>query len=380
MRANTVPDARRTTPATERRVVIAAGGTGGHFFPAEALATALLHRGIPFALLTDGRGGGTKSRIFADHPIHVLHGAGIAGRGLTQAARAGVALTAGTWQARAALRGLHPAAIVGFGGYPTLAPVLGGRLLRRRIPVILHEQNAVLGRTNRALARRATALALSVAHTRGVPDGLRTVLTGNPVRPAFVALAGRPYVPPGAEGPIRLLVLGGSLGAHVMSTVVPSALAGLPEALRQRLAIAQQCRAEDLTEVHGAYAASGVGAVLDSFFPHLAGLLDTTHLVIARAGASTIAELAVVGRPAILVPLPTAIDDHQSANAAALDGAWQLPQASFTPEALARLLENLLADPALLSQSAARIAGQAQPNAAEALADLVQQVIGEAPP
>jgi UDP-N-acetylglucosamine--N-acetylmuramyl-(pentapeptide) pyrophosphoryl-undecaprenol N-acetylglucosamine transferase len=359
-----------------RRVVIAAGGTGGHFFPAEALAAALLARGVPVALLTDARSGGGNSAVFAGSPVHVLRGAGIAGRGVVRAAKAGVALGAGSVQAWGVLRRLHPSAIVGFGGYPTVAPVLGSLVLRRRVPVVLHEQNAVLGRTNTMLARRAAAVALSFARTAGVPERVKTVLTGNPVRPAIARLTGRGYVPPG-DGPVRLLVLGGSLGATVLSQVVPAALAALPERLHARLRVTQQCRAGDLEAVRAAYAASGISAVLAPFFADVAGLLDGAHLVIARAGASTVAELTVIGRPAVLVPLPGAIDDHQAANAAAC-GAWMMRQAEFTPAALAARIEGLLSDPATLSGAAAAMAAAGRADAAEALADLVERVIAGA--
>jgi UDP-N-acetylglucosamine--N-acetylmuramyl-(pentapeptide) pyrophosphoryl-undecaprenol N-acetylglucosamine transferase len=372
---------QRPTPRqTGRRIVIAAGGTGGHFFPAEALATTLLERGQTIALLTDSRSSGPTSAVFANHPVHVLPGAGIAGRSAAQAAQATVSLGAGVWQARALLRSLHPAAIVGFGGYPTVAPVLGSQMLRRRVPVILHEQNAVLGRTNRALAKRAAALALSFAQTARVPDGARPVFTGNPVRIAIAALSASPYAAPG-EGPVRLLILGGSLGAHVLSDVVPRAIAALPDSLRARLAVTQQCRAEDLDDVRVAYAAAGVDATLASFFTDVASLLRDAHLVISRAGASTVAELAVIGRPAILVPLPSAIDDHQAANAASLGASvWPIRQEAFTAQALTALLTRLIEDQTQLTQAAAAILQHGNARAAAALADLVTSTIAAAAP
>jgi UDP-N-acetylglucosamine--N-acetylmuramyl-(pentapeptide) pyrophosphoryl-undecaprenol N-acetylglucosamine transferase len=360
-----------------RAVVIAAGGTGGHFFPAEALASELVARGLPIALLTDARSGGQQSRVFDGHPVHVLRGAGIAGRGMAKAARASVALAAGALQAHGLLRGLHPAVIVGFGGYPTIAPVLGSRLLRRHVPVVLHEQNAVLGRTNRALARRAEVVALSFAQTARVPQDATTALTGNPVRPEIAALVGSIYTPPGDDA-IRLVVLGGSLGAAVLSAVVPAALAALPTALRQRLHVIQQCRAADLDAVRAVYAQAGIAAVLATFFTDVAGPLAAAHLVIARAGASTVAELAVIGRPAILVPLPGAIDDHQSANAASLaDGVWAMPQDGFTPGSLSALVARLLDTPAELQRAAAAMATHGRARAAIDLADLVERVIAE---
>lgn len=365
-----------------RPVVIAAGGTGGHFFPAEALAAELLARGHRVALMTDARSGALRSEIFAGGENFVLRGAGIAGRGAARAGRAVAALAAGTMQARAILTRLDAAVVVGFGGYPSVAPVLACRLLRRRPPVVLHEQNAVLGRANRFLARRADVLALGFAQTARIPEGVATAAVGNPVRPAIRVLAGRPYSPP-ADGAVNLLVLGGSLGARVFSDVVPEALARLPDAPRARIRIVQQARAEDIARVRAAYAQAGIAAELSPFFPDVARHLAAAHLVISRAGASTVTELAVSGRPAILVPLPIAIDDHQAANARALaeaGGAWMVRQNAFTPDALAARLSELFDAPAALSRAAAAAAGQGRADAAAALADLVEsRIAGEAP-
>ena len=360
---------------TGHRFVIAAGGTGGHFFPAEALAAELVKRGHRIALMTDARSGGLASPVFAVGERFVLAGAGIAGRGMAKAARAMFALAKGTLQARRILAREPSAAIVGFGGYPSVAPVLAARLLGRRPAIALHEQNAVLGRANRALSRVADLLALSHAGTSRVPASASTELTGNPVRPAIIALAGQDYLPPGDT--IRLLVLGGSLGARIFSDVVPPALAALPDAIRARLAVTQQCRADDLDRVRAAYAAAGIAAELAPFFTDVAGLLAAAHLVIARAGASTVAELAAAGRPAVLVPLPGAIDDHQTANARALGGAWTMAQPGFTAAALAALLGELIADPARLVQAAAAAAATGQPDAAARLADAVERLAAQ---
>ena len=352
-------------------IVIAAGGTGGHFFPAEALAAELIRRGERVALMTDARSGALKSPVFAGLEQAVIRGEGIAGRGALKAMRAGVALAAGAWQARGLLARLAPSAIVGFGGYPSVAPVLGSRLLRRRPAVILHEQNAVLGRANRFLARHAAALALSVEATERVPESAQTVTTGNPVRPEIAALAAVAYAAPAPGETVRILVLGGSLGARVLSDVVPGALAPFAG----RVSVVQQCRAEDLERVRAAYATSGIAAELAPFFADIPGRLSAAHLVIARAGASTVAELAASGRPAILVPLPGAIDDHQAANAAALaaaGGAIAMPQPGFTVEALSARLAALLGDPVSLAAMAAAARGQGRPDAAARLADLVQ--------
>ena len=360
-----------------RSVVIAAGGTGGHFFPAEALAAALIGRGHRVVLMTDARSGGLSSATFAGHERHVLHGAGIAGRGIWRGAKAVAGMTAGVAQARGILAGLRAGCVVGFGGYPCVAPVLAARLLRRRPAVILHEQNAVLGRANRLLAGSADVLALGFARTKAIPARARTEVTGNPVRPAIAALAGAPYTAPScvASEPIRLLVLGGSLGARVFSDVVPGAIGLLPADLRSRLRVVQQTRPEDLARVEAAYAGFGMTAELSPFFADVAERLEAAHLVIGRAGASTVAELSVVGRPAILVPLPGAIDDHQWANARALGqagGACVIPQPAFDQTLLAGRLAELLTGPAALQRMAEAAGLQASADAADHLADLVE--------
>ena len=344
-------------------IVIAAGGTGGHFFPAEALAATLVARGHRVALMTDARSAGMTSDVFAGRERFVLAGAGLSGRGL-RAVSAAAKLSRGVLQARTILARLDAAALVGFGGYPSVAPVLASRLLHRRPRVILHEQNAVLGRANRALARFADIVALSFPVTQHAPTHAR--LTGNPVRPDIVP---SPIDPDG----LRLLVLGGSLGARVLSDVVPAAVALLGIPVR----VTQQCRAEDLPRVRDAYASHGIAADLAPFFSDVAARLAEANLVVARAGASTVAELAAVGRPAILVPLPHAIDDHQTANARALEaagGAWVIPQPKFTPAALAACIAAALPE---LTQAAHAAASLADADAAGALADLVERAITE---
>ena len=384
-----------------RPIAIAAGGTGGHFYPAEALAATLIARGHWVVLMTDARAGALKSQVFDARDQYVLPGAGIAGRGIVRAGKAMFALAAGVARARGILARVRPAAIVAFGGYPSVPPVLGARLLRNRPPVVLHEQNAVLGRANRFLSGHATTLALSFAATTRVPSGVRTVVTGNPVRPVVTALGNAGYeAPAGArqagslqagsprdgspqagfprDGSIRLLILGGSLGARVFSDIVPAALANLPDALRARLLVTQQCRAEDIERVRAIYTGRGIAADLAPFFADVADRLLAAHLVISRAGASSVAELAIAGRPSILVPLPGAIDDHQSANARALadaGGAWIMPQPVFTAPALTDALTRLLADPGALAKAATGARSVAQPGAAAALADLVEQLM-----
>jgi UDP-N-acetylglucosamine--N-acetylmuramyl-(pentapeptide) pyrophosphoryl-undecaprenol N-acetylglucosamine transferase len=368
-----------------RPIVIAAGGTGGHFYPAEALATTLIERGQWVVLMTDARSGALKSTVFDARNQYVLPGAGIAGRGAFRAVKAVFSLAAGVARARGVMTRIRPAAVVAFGGYPSVPPVLATRLLRDRPPVVLHEQNAVLGRANRFLSRHATVLALSFTGTSRVPPKVHRTVTGNPVRPAVTVLSQAGYEAPAgprhdgsiAGGSIRLLVLGGSLGARVFSDVVPGAIALLPAGLRLRLHVTQQCRAEDLDRVRAAYATNEITAELAPFFTDIADRLRTAHLVIARAGASTVAELAVSGRPSILVPLPGAIDDHQSANARALadaGGAWVMPQSGFSAAALSAQLNELLGNPGALADAAAFARLVARPDATAALANVVEQI------
>jgi UDP-N-acetylglucosamine--N-acetylmuramyl-(pentapeptide) pyrophosphoryl-undecaprenol N-acetylglucosamine transferase len=363
-----------------RPIVIAAGGTGGHLFPAEALAAELVARGERIALMTDARSSAFESPAFGNAERFVLKGSGIAGVGARAALGGAVALAAGTLEARRILARLDAAAVIGFGGYPSVPPIIAARLLpkARRPATALHEQNAVLGRANRLLAPRADLLALSVMDTARVPAGARVEVVGNPVRPALAALAGQGYAPPAEEGAIRLLVLGGSLGARVFADVVPGAVAALPEALRGRLVVTQQTRAEDLPRVETAYREAGVPADLSPFFGDIATRLAMAHIVIARAGASTVAELACAGRPAVLVPLPNAIDDHQSGNARALAGvgaAWVIKQRDFSVAALAKQLEAAFLTPAILARAAAAAAKVAHPEAARRLADRVQALM-----
>jgi len=367
---------QRATGHHENCIAVVAGGTGGHFFPAEALASELVARGRRIVLLCDARSAGLRSPVFAGHEHFVIAGAGIAGRGLLRGASAIAALARGVVQARRILARLDAAAIVAFGGYPSVAPVLAARSLRRPPPVVLHEQNAVLGRANRFLSRQATLLALSFATTERVPEGVATLLTGNPVRPPVMALADLDYTPP--IGTLRLLVLGGSLGARIFSDLVPAAIALLSPEMRARLSIVQQCRAEDLERARAAYAQCGVTAELSPFFPDVADKLAAAHLVISRAGASSVAELAVAGRPSLLVPLPNAIDDHQSANARALvaaRGASAIAQRDLTPALLADNLTRLLSNPDMLAHAARAARSVARADATMRLADLVESLV-----
>ncbi len=351
-------------------IVVAAGGTAGHVFPAEALVEALRRRGWRPVVFTDRR---AAERGFAGVERHVLPGAGVAGRGLWRGVAAFGAMAAGVAAARRRMVALRPRVVIGFGGYPSVAPVLAARLMARRPRILLHEQNAVMGRANRVLTPLADQLAVSFTNTAHAPRGAQ--LTGNPVR-ADVRPAH--YAPPG-DGPFSILIFGGSLGARVMAALVPEALAGLAE--RARLHVVQQCRPEDLERVKELYAKAGIKAELASFFADVPQRLAASHLVIARAGASSIAELAVSGRPAILVPLPGAIDDHQRANAralAAVGAAVVLDQVGLTAARMGMEIASLLADPKRLAAMAAAAARFGRADAAERLADLVEALEGGA--
>ena len=360
-------------------IVLAAGGTGGHMFPAEALARELLGRGLRVALVTDRRG-----QAFAALPGVALHRirAGRFGAGLMSKVVGVAELALGTLEAGRLLRTLAPAAVVGFGGYPSVPTMLAAA--RHGLPSLIHEQNAVLGRANRLLAPRVKRIATAFAEVGALRDADRgrSVLTGNPVRPAIAALRGTAYRAP-AEGAFDILVIGGSQGARVLSEVVPVAFALLPEHLRRRLRVTQQARAEDLEAVRQAHRASGVAAELATFFSDVPERLARAHLVISRSGASTMAELAMAGRPAILVPYLHAADDHQTANARAMEqagGAWVLPHAAFTPTALAGKLAELMAAPEQLVRAAAAAHAQGRPDAARALADLVVATLSNGHP
>ncbi|HQT72939.1 MAG TPA: UDP-N-acetylglucosamine--N-acetylmuramyl-(pentapeptide) pyrophosphoryl-undecaprenol N-acetylglucosamine transferase [Acidiphilium sp.] len=357
-------------------IVIAAGGTGGHMVPAESVADELMRRGQRIVLMTDARSAALRSPVFDGCERHVLAGAGLAGRSLGRRLSGVAQLARGTGTARRLLAQLDAAAVVGFGGYPSVPPILAAATLRRRPAIVLHDQNAVLGGANRFLARFADHIALSFEGTAGLPATARTTITGNPVRAAISALAASPYPPPAET--IRLLVLGGSLGARVFATLVPAALALLPEALRRRIVLTMQCPAEAIGDARGALDAAGIKHELAPFFSDVAPRMAGAHLLIARSGGSTVAEVATIGRPAIFIPLAINTDQRHNADVLARrGGALRLDQATTTPELLARALGTLLDDPARLAAMAEASAGARIEGAAMRLADLVLSAIAE---
>ena len=361
------------------RVVLATGGTGGHVFPAEALAAQLRERGIEPVLFTDRRGNAFGEEV----AVRRIRGGAIAGQTPWGRIKSVAELAAGWVQAAWGLRRVSPRAVVGFGGYASVPTVLAAAATA--LPTIIHEQNAVLGRANRLLAKRAGRIATAFDTVAGLPRGVehKLVRTGMPVRPSFARLRDSSYQPPESIGPIRLLVLGGSQGARVFGEVIPAAIDRLTARWRSRLAITQQCRPEALDEVEDTYRRIGIHAELAAFFDDVPQRLASAHLMISRAGASTVAEITTVGCPAMLVPYPFAADDHQAANAkalAGLGGAWLIPQDEFTAEHLSARLEELFAHPEMLVAAAAASREAGFDRAAARLADLVLEVMGAEPP
>ncbi|MSO66485.1 MAG: undecaprenyldiphospho-muramoylpentapeptide beta-N-acetylglucosaminyltransferase [Pseudolabrys sp.] len=359
---------------TNKLVLLAAGGTGGHLFPAEALAVVLEKRGLIVDLATDARAAHYK---FPARAVHLIPSASVRARHPIALARTGLLLTLGIAKAWALIGRIRPNIVVGFGGYPSVPPLLAASM--RGVPSVLHEQNGVMGRANRLLAPRVTAIATSF-HTLARVDPRvqsKIAFTGNPVRPQVIAAAATPYSAP--SGKLRFLVFGGSQGAHVMSEIVPAAIERMPSDISSRLVVTQQARAEDLDAVRTTYARLGVEAEAAAFFPDLPARMAAAHLVISRSGASTVAELSAIGRPALLVPLPHALDQDQFANAGVLEaagGAIRIEQRDFTPERLASEIVALSGDPVRLTRMAKAAKSAGTVDAAERLADLVVKVAG----
>lgn len=356
--------------------VLMAGGTGGHLFPAMALAQELRRRGHVIHLMTDERVTQYGDK-FPARDIHVVPSATPSIRNPLKFIKAGVTIVAGIFAAMGKLRKIDPDVVIGFGGYPVFPPFLAASLLG--IPGVLHEQNAVLGRANKALARFAENLALSFENTKFADKyPVAKTLTGNPVRDRVrEAAEGVGYSSIKKGKPIRLLIFGGSQGARAFGELVPPAIAELPEALKKRLRVTQQCRPEDLDRVTNAYRAAKVTVELATFFDDLPERMTDTHLVICRSGASTVAELAVLGCPAIMVPLPGSLDADQKNNAAFLEqagGGFLIEQDTVSPQSLATRLETLFKEPEILSDAAQKAKALGQPDAVERLADLAERI------
>jgi len=360
-----------------RHFVLAAGGTGGHLVPAFALATELDRRGHHVALLTDARGADLPGKPDC-LPVHVIPASKL-GKNPLHWPRGVAAILEGRRMALRLYDSFQPAAVVGFGGYPVLPALLAAA--SAEIPSVIHDQNALLGRVNRLLAGRVDAIATAYPEVaRLSPKHAHKVhLVGNPVRAEIVALREQPFPAFTEDGLLRVLVTGGSQGARVMSEVVPDGLAMLPPALRQRLQVTQQCRAEDLDAVRERYRNHDIPAELGTFFEDMAARLADAHLFIGRAGGMSIAELTVVGRPGILVPLPIATDDHQADNTREIvkaGGARMIRQDKFTAKELAKQIQAMAQHPETLATAAHGAWNCGRPKAVEELADLVESFGG----
>jgi UDP-N-acetylglucosamine--N-acetylmuramyl-(pentapeptide) pyrophosphoryl-undecaprenol N-acetylglucosamine transferase len=358
-------------------IVLSAGGTGGHLFPAQAVAAELMKRGRKIVVMTDARGTQYPS-YFPGADIQIVPAAAFSDRSLFRLMTAPFEIFAGVVVSLVKLARTRPAAVVGFGGYPSLPVMIAACLAR--FPTVIVAPDAVLGRANRIVANYVRVIAGGLPLKRFLPkDMTKVVYTGNPVRPDVVALKDAPYDTPTATGPLHLLVFGGSQGARALSEIVPAAIALLPNEMKARLDIVQQCRPEDLEQVQKTYVANHVKAELAPFFKDLPARMASTHLVIGRSGAGTVAELMVIGRPAILVPLPHALDDNQTPNADALveaGGGWRVAQRDLSPQKLAELLQSAFASPADLARRAAAARAAGKPDAAARLADLVDRIGG----
>ena len=358
---------------TRGTVLIAAGGTGGHLFPAEALATALGRLGVRVVLATDTRVDAIANTFPAERVVAIPSGTP-SGGSIVRKGIAALKLARGVLAALRLIRTLKPDCVVGFGGYPTVPPLFAAAT--GRVPTLIHEQNGVIGRANRFLAGRVSAIATGFAKVKGLPDGVaaKTFHTGNPIRPAVLAAADTPFAPPEPGGTLRILAFGGSQGARIMSEIVPPALASLPAETRARIHVVQQARLEDQAEVSRLYAEAGIAADVAPFFTDLPQRMAAAQLVIARSGASTVAELAAIGRPSILVPLPGALDQDQAANArslAEIGAATVMLQPDFTPERLAGEIAAHLTNPSRLTESARAAKSAGVLDAAERLASVV---------
>jgi len=355
--------------------VLAAGGTGGHMVPAHALAAELRSRGHGVLLISDERGVRFPG-LFEGVPIHILP-AGRLGGGPIAWLKAVRSVLAGRAEAKRLYRESRPDAVIGFGGYPAFPALLAASSLG--IPTLLHEQNAVLGRVNRLLAGDAAAIGVAYDQVDRLKPRHRAkaVVIGNPVREEIARLGELPFPPFDEVAPLKLLVTGGSQGASILGRIVPEGLGLLTPALRRRLQIVQQCRPEDIERVRGRYAELGIPAELLSYIEDMPTKLADAHLVIGRAGASTIAELSAAGRPAVLIPYAAATDDHQTANAREMvkaGGARAIQEAAFTAAVLARQIEAMAADPTALDNAAARALTVGRPHAARDLADLSERI------
>ncbi|UVC06874.1 undecaprenyldiphospho-muramoylpentapeptide beta-N-acetylglucosaminyltransferase [Rhizobium sp. TH2] len=355
-------------------IVLAAGGTGGHLFPAEALGHELKARGYAVHLVTDSRAERFAGKFPADE-VHVIPSATIGSKNPIALAKSLLTLWRGMRMARRLFSRLKPKAVIGFGGYPTVPPLLAATGMK--IPSLIHEQNAVMGRANKLMASRVQAIAGGFLPEGSGAHSGKTVVTGNPVRPDVVAAAGKSYVASGENDPFNLVVFGGSQGAQFFSSAIPSAICLLEDQYRKRLRVTQQARAEDQDAVNASYGKLGMAADVSPFFGDMPRRIADANLVISRSGASTVSELAVIGRPSVLVPYPYALDHDQAANAAALQaegGAKVIAQSALSSEKLAKILRHAMDEPEKLADTARAAKATGKPHAARRLADLVEAI------
>ena len=354
-------------------LVIAAGGTGGHMFPAQALAEVMLARGWKVRLSTDDRGARYAGGFPDAVERRVVKSATFARGGLLAKALVPLRILGGIVATSVQMMREKPDVVVGFGGYPSIPALAAATLLRR--PRMIHEQNGVLGRVNKLFAKRVQTFACGTWPT-SLPEGVTGENTGNPVRSSVLERAGAGYIPPG-DYPMSILVIGGSQGATILSDVVPAAIAALPEAVLANIRVAQQARDADQMRVAEFYAKAGIVADVEPFFTDLPNRMSEAQLVISRSGASSVADISVIGRPAILIPYAAATGDHQSANARGLveaNAAVVMPESRFTPEALCEAMTQILTQPEAAQAMASAALGQGKPDAAAHLAALVEQL------
>ncbi|WP_112312716.1 UDP-N-acetylglucosamine--N-acetylmuramyl-(pentapeptide) pyrophosphoryl-undecaprenol N-acetylglucosamine transferase [Pseudogemmobacter bohemicus] len=357
-------------------LLIAAGGTGGHMFPAQALAEAMLAQGWRVKLSTDDRGARYAGGFPKAVVVEKVASATFARGGLAAKLAAPFRIAGGVIGAVAKMLSDKPAVVVGFGGYPTIPALSAAFILRR--PRMIHEQNGVLGRVNQLFAKRVDRVACGTWPTI-LPQGVEGIPTGNPVRGAVLERAGAPYIEPG-DYPMSLLVIGGSQGAKILSDVVPAALALLPEGLRDNLRVAHQARAEDAGRAQAGYSEAGIRAEIRPFFDDIPRRLSEAQLVISRSGASSVADISVIGRPSVLIPFAAATGDHQTANARGLvdvGAAVLIPEKLLDPAALSAQVAAVLGNPGGARQMAANALGRGRPDATESLVALVEELAGE---
>jgi UDP-N-acetylglucosamine--N-acetylmuramyl-(pentapeptide) pyrophosphoryl-undecaprenol N-acetylglucosamine transferase len=354
-------------------LLIAAGGTGGHMFPAQALAEAMLAKGWRVKLSTDARGARYTGGFPRAVTIAKVSSATFARGGPLAKIAAPLRILGGIIAASFRMMREKPSIVVGFGGYPTI-PALSAALILRR-PRMIHEQNGVLGRVNHFFAPKVDRVACGTWPTT-LPAGVTAEPVGNPVRAAVQERAAAPYIPPG-DYPMSVLVIGGSQGARILSDVVPAAIAALEPALRDRVRVAHQARDEDQVRVIAAYAAAGIRAEVEPFFSDVPRRLSEAQLVISRAGASSIADIAVIGRPAILIPYAAATGDHQTANARGLvdaEAAILIPEKQLDAGTLAAQITAILTQPKAAERMARNALAQGRPDATDRLVALVETI------